>query len=208
MPFERVPQSEGTMTSVQKFDQWDKVLGIGPMSGTIILKPMVPGPKKINEARSELRLAAPDEEEDIMGFCHELWEENGKEFFSFDPDKVRAIVRRAFDKKLGLLAVIGPKKKLEAGALLTVDNYSYSSDWFLNEHFNYVRPDYRRSQHAKTMVNWSIRMSEQLGLLLLMGILSNHRTLAKVRLYRRIFPTGPHGAFFVYRPKSLYTAAR
>ena len=206
------------MTTVQRYDargagatsrspdQWDKVLGIGPISATLVLKPKVQAPtKKVNIAPSTLRIATPDEEEDVMEFCHELWDENGKDFFSFDPDKVRAILRRAFDKKLGMLAVIGDKGKLEAGALLTVDTYSYSSDWYLNEHFNYVRPAFRRSLHARTMVNWSMRMADQLGLLLLMGILSNHRTLAKVRLYRRIFPTGPAGCFFVYRPKRLYS---
>jgi hypothetical protein len=189
-------------------DEWDKILNIGPMSGTILLTPAprpANGPKKpMNIDHSALRIAQPSEEEDLMEFCHELWEENGKDFFSFDPDKVRnSLLRRSFEKRNGLMVVIGPPGKVEAGALLLIDEYYYTKDFALFEMFSYVRPDYRQSAHAKTLVNWAQKQSDQLRLLLFIGILSNSRTIAKVRLYRR-WLGAPAGAYFVYRPKTLY----
>ncbi len=200
------------MTSTPpKLDAWDKVLNIGPISGSFIFKPGPIPPsdaakKPLNRQRSVLRIAQADEEEDLLGFCHELWEENGKEFFSFDAEKVRGHLRRSSEKRGGLFAVIGEPRKIEAGALLLIDPYYYTSDFALFELFSYVRPDYRRSQHAKTLVNWALNMSEKLRLLLFIGILSNSRTVAKVRLYRRVLGVDPSGAYFVYRPKSLYSA--
>ncbi len=200
------------MTSAPpKLDAWDKVLNIGPISGSFILKP---GPipqsdaakKPLNRQRSVLRIAQADEENDLMDFCHELWEENGKEFFSFDADKCRGHLRRSFEKKGGLFAVIGEPGKVAAGALLLIDEQYYSKDFALFELFNYVRPDHRRSQHAKTLLIWETNMAQKLGLPLLVGITSSTRTVAKVRLYRRVLGD-PTGAYFVFQPKALYTAA-
>jgi hypothetical protein len=185
-------------------DQWDKVLNIGPMSASLILKPRaaLDAPKKRGNQESVLRIAQATEEDDLMQFCHELWEENGKEFFSFDAEKVRGHLRRSFEKRGGLFAVIGEPGKIEAGALLLIDPYYYSSDFALFELFAYVRPDFRASRHAKTLITWATKMADKLSLLLFIGILSSVRTAAKVRLYRRVLGD-PSGAYFVYRPKSL-----
>ena len=43
----------------------------------------------------------------------------------------------------------------------------------------------RKSQHAKDLINFSKWVAEQFGMPLLMGILSNDRTEAKIRLYQR-----------------------
>ena len=42
--------------------------------------------------------------------------------------------------------------------------------------------------------------SDRLGLPLVIGVLSDDRTVAKVRTYQKVFGP-PAGAFFVYRPK-------
>lgn len=189
------------------------MLGIGPIKASFVLKP-VGAPqlngeaeKKVsNSEKSALRIAQPEEEEDLMQFCRELWEENGKEFFSFDEEKIRHdLLRRSFERRNGMMAVIGEPGKIEAGALLVIDPQHYTSDFALYEMFSYVRPQFRQSQHAKTLVAWAMKMSERLRLPLFIGILSNHRTVAKVRLYRR-FLGNPSGAYFVYKPKSLYSA--
>jgi hypothetical protein len=188
-------------------DAWDKVLNIGPVSGTIIMRPKAPleTPRKpLKIAPSPLRIAQENEEDDLMEFCHELWEENGKEFFSFDADKVRGHLRRSFEKTGGLMVVIGPPGKVEGGCLLLIDPYYYTSDFALFELFNFVRPDYRNSAHAKTLITWAMNQADKLRLLLFIGILSNSRTIGKVRLYRRVLGVDPSGAYFVYRPKSLY----
>lgn len=188
-----------------KPDAWDNVLKIGPISATLLLKPAARGkkpPGTVNESKSELRIAGAAEEADLMAFCYELWEDNGQQFFSFDADKVRGLIRRSFERTGGLFAVIGEPGKIEGGALLLLDPYYYTSDFALFEQFSYVRPAFRQTRHAKTLVHWAMNMAENLKLLLFIGILSNTRTLAKVRLYRRMIGD-PAGAYFVYRPKSL-----
>jgi hypothetical protein len=158
-----------------------------------------------NHAPSEVRIAGPEEEADIMAMCFELWRENG--LFSYSEAKVRAILRRSFERKGGMVAVVGPPGKLEAMICLLIDQYYYTDDWNLNEVWNYVRPAYRRSQHAKTMVQWAKGMADHLKLRLFIGVVSNERTEAKIRMYRRVFGE-PAGGYFVYTPKVLYSSGQ
>lgn len=168
--------------------------------------PSVPQSKKAgrirhNHAPSVIRIAQPDEEENLVEICRELWEENG--LFSFSEDKVRAILHRSFDKNLAMVGVIGPPGKIEACACLLITQFYYSEDWHIEELWNFVRAPYRRSEHARSMVEWAQGMADRLGIRLVMGVVSNDRTVAKIRLYRRFFGEVPAGAYFAYTPKNL-----
>ena len=81
---------------------------------------------------------------------------------------------------------------------IQLDQPWYSSDWMLVELFNFVHPAHRRSTHAKSLIGHAKGYADQLGIPLVIGIISNHRTEAKVRLYRRMLPKA--GEFFTYRP--------
>lgn len=96
----------------------------------------------------------------------------------------------------GFIGVIGPSHRLEGLILLCLGSLWYSDDIILEEYVNFVHPDYRNSNHAKTLVSYARHMADQTGVPLLIGIVSNHRTAAKVRLYRRQLPEA--GSFFLY----------
>jgi hypothetical protein len=74
---------------------------------------------------------------------------------------------------------------------------------FLEEMCVYVHPDYRAAKggRARKLVEFAKKVSEELELPLMIGILSNSRTDAKTRLYERQFGA-PAGAFFLYGIKT------
>jgi len=96
----------------------------------------------------------------------------------------------------GFIGVIGPPKKLEGMILLCLGSLWYSDDIILEEYVNFVHPDHRNSNHAKTLVAYAKHIALETGIPLLIGIVSNNRTAAKVRLYRRQLPEA--GAFFLW----------
>jgi len=172
---------------------------------------------------SIVRIATGDEEEDIVRICKELHAENGQ-YFKLSEAKVRANLARAFNKKGAMLPAIGPPGRIEALGYVSIEQFAWSDDWHLSEWFNYVLPDYRRSQHAKALLQWEKDAADMMGVVLWIGVVSDIRLAAKLRLYRRIFGTGPvhkmppgvdvdnflsacgcAGAYFVYEPKTRYS---
>jgi hypothetical protein len=177
-----------------------------------------------NHTPSVIRIAGGDEEEDIFRLCRELHKENGK-YFRFSEEKVRANLRRAFNKQRAMIPVIGPKGGIEALGYVSIEQFAWSDDWHLSEWFNFVLPDFRKSQHAKSLLVWEKDAADQMGIVLFIGVVSDVRLAAKLRLYRRIFSAdaapkevppgkdidnfltscGCAGGYFVYKPKILYT---
>ena len=100
----------------------------------------------------------------------------------------------------GVIGVIGPPEALEAAAFLTIASFWYTEELHIEEYIVLVDEDHRKSDHAKTMINWMKQQANEVGLTLVTGILSNHRTEAKCRLYGRMLPKA--GEFFVVKPKT------
>jgi putative aminopeptidase FrvX len=67
----------------------------------------------------------------------------------------------------------------------------------------YVHPEYRASKggRARKLVEFAKKCSEELNLPLMIGVLSNSRTDAKIKLYERQFGN-PVGTFFLYGVKT------
>src|SRR5271155_708413 len=100
----------------------------------------------------------------------------------------------------GIIGVIGPTGALQAGVFLGISRFWYTDHNHLEEYVLLVDPEHRRSEHAKVLVNWMKEQVQQVNLPLVTGILSNHRTEAKCRLYGRLLPKA--GEFFVVKPES------
>jgi hypothetical protein len=147
-----------------------------------------------------IRLATGADEAELMTICRELHEENG--LFEMVEDRVRAMLRKAFNKEGGLVGVIGPPGAVEALMFLLISNAWYSDRWHLEELFSYVRPAHRKTTHARRLVEWGKHMADEVHLPAIIGIISSKRTEAKVRLYQR-FLGNPTGAFFLYVPPGL-----
>jgi len=142
-----------------------------------------------------VRKADIRDEPELMAMCMELHRENG--LFPMAEDKVRAYLRRAFSRNGAVIGVIGERGKIEGSIYLLIGGFWYSEEWHLEELFSYVRPQYRKSNNAKELINFAKRCSDDLGIPAVIGIISNDRTKAKVQLYQRQLGTAS-GAFFVY----------
>lgn len=142
-----------------------------------------------------VRLAQPEDEDGLVELCHLLHEENG--LFPLSEPKVRALVKRATDRQGGIIGVIGDPGQPVAGIQLAIDQMYYSDQWFLNEGFNFVRPDHRKSDFAVRLIEYAEMCSDRMRLPLMMGLLTNHRTEQKIRLYERR-RLEKAGAYFVY----------
>lgn len=152
---------------------------------------------------STVRQATPDDYEEIWKLLRLLHKENGT--FSISKPKVDWILQRVIFPELippddtglrGYLGVIGPQGALEAFILIIIASYWYTDELHLEEIFTFVHPNYRRTKHAQALLNYSKKMSDVIGIPLLIGVVSNKRTEAKVRLYRKHFPEA--GSFFLY----------
>lgn len=142
----------------------------------------------------KVRLAGRDEEEALMVMCRELHAENG--LFHLTEDMVRSTLRHAFDRKGGIIGVIGQKGNLRGAIYLMLSQMWYSDEWHLAELFSFVRPEYRKEGYTHRLIEFAQKCSDDANMALLIGIISNKQTEAKVRLYSRFFGN-PSGAFFV-----------
>jgi len=130
-----------------------------------------------------------------MELCRELHAENA--MFSMDEAKVAAMLERAFKQQGALIGALGPTGAIEGAIFMLISSFWYTNDFCLEELFSYVRPEFRRSTNAKELVNFGKRCSDELGIPLVIGVVSNIRTEAKVGLYKRQL-ADPVGAYFAY----------
>lgn len=148
-----------------------------------------------------VRVAAPEDEGGIMDLCRLLHAENG--LFPLDETLVRNLVRTVLHDKQGFIGVIGPKDRLEGSILIRLSTMWYSTSPVLEEYWNFVHPDHRKSERAKFMVNFAKSCATKMGIPLLIGVVSNQRTRAKCRLYNRMLPKA--GEFYLFKPDGAET---
>lgn len=146
-----------------------------------------------------IRLATKVDEDEIFALLSMLHEENG--FFTMNPTKVRDGIRRATDRKGGIVGVIEDRGRIVGTIGLFIEQDWYTDDFELLERWNFVHPDYRKSDYAKRMIEFAKRCQEWFErqgntIPLIIGVFSTVKTVAKVRLYRRQLPFA--GGFFIY----------
>lgn len=151
-----------------------------------------------------VRTATPEDEEAVMNLIR-LNTEAG--LFPINEEKVRALVKPSLYLHRGIIGVIGPRTRLEGLVILRLSEHWYSDEVFLEEMCFYVHPDYRSAKggRGRKLMEFSKKTSEKMGIPLIIGILSNSRMTAKVRLYKRQFGD-PVGEMFIYGIKQNGTA--
>jgi hypothetical protein len=149
----------------------------------------------IPSVAERVRLAVPEDAAEILEICRDVHEEIG--IFKISERKVREALDEAFLKRGGIIGVIGEPGQIEGCILLRIGQLWYTDEWMLEEKFSFVRPEFRRSRNAIHLVDFAKRCATELNLQLLIGIVSDERTQAKVRLYERVI-SKPCGAFFRY----------
>ena len=145
-----------------------------------------------------VRLAVPADEGEVMEMCRALHDENG--LFTLSENKVKAIIRKFYDRKGTIIGVIGGTGKIEASTCIDISDSYYSEDNHLVELWNHVGKNYRNSRNAEALIRFGMECQKKIGIPLFTGIITNNRVAGKVRLYRQLLGY-PAGAFFVYGGK-------
>ena len=148
-----------------------------------------------------VRVAEPDDESGILELARLVHHENG--LFDLNEAKVVAMLRPALYRMRGICGVIGEKDKLTGVILLRVSNYWYSDTEFLEEMCVFVHPEHRHAVggRASKLIEFAKKAADTLGMPLMIGVLSNDRTNAKIAMYERHF--GPQaGAFFLHNAQT------
>lgn len=153
----------------------------------------------------KIRLATPRDELPLLNLALRAWEENGIK--NVNPEKMLGMIRPALYLWQGLCGIIGDDE-IEGAVLLRISQLWYSDDWILEEKAIFVDPAYRNAKggRARKLCEFSKKVADELNIPLLIGVLSNHRTEAKVRLYERQFGS-PAGAFFLYNAQTGHEVA-
>ena len=152
-----------------------------------------------------VRLATRADEPEILQLLQTMHAENG--IHPLDETLARETFNLAFDQKGGILGVVGPTNDIRAMLGLLITRFWFTSDWHLEEIFNFVRPDQRQGTHyAEDLINFARLCSTTCDLPLVIGVLTNRRVEAKVRLYQRILGV-PSGAFWVYNAPAWHDQA-
>lgn len=160
---------------------------------------------------SVVRVAQPSDEEELMDMLRLMHKESGfrDEFnqpFPIDEELVRGTVqkaiirdRNALDVGQSCCGIIGEPGNLQASVCLGIGATWYSRRPFLGDYFTYVKADYRRSGHARSLIRFAIKIAIATRLDLRMGNVTLERTAAKDRFFERLgFKT--YGQTFFYSP--------
>lgn len=149
----------------------------------------------------EVRIGTAEDVDDIMSLALSACDENG--FVEPNPAKLLHEIWHGLTLEKGVVGVIGERGKPEGAVLLRIGSMWYSDREVLEEKAIFIHPDYRSAKggRARRLCEFSKQVADSLGIPLIIGVLSNNRTKAKVRLYERQFGE-PSGAFFLYNART------
>ena len=147
-----------------------------------------------------VRKARRYDADQLMQMCKILHAENGQ--FGLSMRKVEGMVDKAFSNDGCIIGTVGPGDRIEGIIMLLIAQFWYTEDWCLEEIMNYVLPEHRRSTHANDMIAFAKRCSDEIHIPLVIGVVSNERTKAKIELYRRQLGE-PVGGYFMHKPAGL-----
>lgn len=153
-----------------------------------------------------MRYGVPEDVHNFMDLCLLCTQENG--LAEMNVTKVLSEVWASLHHDRGIIGVIGDPGKIEGGVMLRIDSLPYSDSPVLAERAIFVHPDYRWSKgsgvgggRAMRLCEFAKNCANSLDLPLLIGVLSNHRTAAKIKFYERVFGQ-PSGAYWLVNSKT------
>jgi hypothetical protein len=155
-----------------------------------------------DEPELVIRIATPDDMDELMKLAVAGCKDNG--FLEPSIPRLAQDFWSATHLDHGLCAVIGPPGGgIEGMILLRIGTMWYSEAPVLEEKAIFIYPEFRSAKggRAKKLCEFGKQTADKLGMPLIIGVLSNHRTEGKVKMYQRIFGA-PAGAFFLYGAKT------
>lgn len=156
---------------------------------------------------SAIRIGTPDDIDALMEIALSACDENG--FVDPEPTRLLGEIWPALNLNRGLVGIISDQNgKPEAAVLLRIGQMWYSENEVLEEKAIFIHPDYRSAKggRARRLCAFSRQVADSLSIPLIIGVLSNYRTDAKIRMYEREFGK-QSGAFFLYNARTGKTGA-
>jgi hypothetical protein len=143
-----------------------------------------------------VKLATSADAEEIVELLIVNHAENG--LASLKLNAVWQTVVRGCERQDAMIGIIRGESKIEASLGLYRGEWWYSDEQHWIDHWNFVHPDHRKSKHAQHLIDFANWIGSQMKEPVLMGVLSDHRTEGKLRLYGRkmkliggLFAAGP-----------------
>lgn len=150
----------------------------------------------------KVRVGVPEDMQSCMELFVRANDENG--LAKMDERKLVDVVWPSLHCHNGMVGVIGhPGQPLEGVVLLRIEELWYTQEPVIAEKLVYVHPDFRSAKggRAAKLCEFAKRVSDEMQMPLIIGVLSNARTESKIRMYKRLIGE-PAGAFFVYGGKT------
>lgn len=150
----------------------------------------------------DVRIGNPEDVDEMMKIAMMATEENG--LINPNPIKLLNDIWPALNRHQGVVGIIGKKGgEIEGAILLRVGSMWYSDELIIEEKAIFIHPEFRSGKggRAARLCDFSKSISDRLGLPLVIGVLSNHRTEAKIRMYHRQFGK-PNGAYWIYNGRT------
>lgn len=142
-----------------------------------------------------VRFAVDQDARQLLEMCRLMHAENG--LFPLSEAKVAYEIEDSIRQQNGVIGVIGA-----VGAPVAVAWMIAGADWYtesvsISDRMVFVHPDHREgTTHFRDLLAWARAMSDSLGPLLI-GVLSDRRIAAKLRIYQRHFGA-PRAFLFTY----------
>jgi len=150
----------------------------------------------------KVRIGTPDDIDEMMELAWMACSENG--FVNADKIKLLNELWQALNLSYGMVGIVSKENgPIEGAILLRIGPMWYSHDMVMEEKAVFIHPDHRGAKdgRARRLIEFAKNAAQELGVPLLIGVLSNERTDGKIRLYERQFGK-PSGAFFLYGAKT------
>lgn len=156
-----------------------------------------------------VREATPQDFDEIMRLSMAAAQENALS----EPDMalVAKEIHGGITRNGGVIGVIGGPAgtRLEGMIILKLSSMWYNLEPIIQDNAMFVDPDFRSAKggRARKLAEWARDTSEKLGIPLAIGVISNTRTEAKVRLFERVFGP-PAGVYFLHNAKTGLSEAK
>src|SRR4051812_47010575 len=125
--------------------------------------------------KSEIRLAIPGDERELLALLKEMHSESG--FGDFSEAKAATAIELGLRRELAIIGVMrNSARHLEASIGLFLTCPAFSSDAYLTDMWCYVKPAYRKSTRAKMLVEFGKWAACQLNRPLMVTAVSNEQT--------------------------------
>ncbi len=160
---------------------------------------------------SKVRLADQNDEDELMHAVRRMHSDNewglrgaDGQPLPFCEDRARSTVQRAIIPRPNhpgaapaWIGIVGDDR-IEGSVYLSVELPFCSESPFLAELWLYVFPEFRKSNHAKTLIAFSKAIASIVQIPLVIGVFTSQHVAAKCRLYQRQFGE-PSGQLFIYQ---------